>query len=268
MYGSHFPTHPERIVCLTAETTEIVFAVGAGDRVVGVSGAATAPPEARRKPKVGGYTTVKIEKILGLHPDLVLAFSDLQKEIVRELVGHGVTVLVTNQRSLQEIFQAIMMIAGVIGREREGRTLIQDMQDEIRQIREFSSVWPDPPRVYFEEWDDPPISGIRWVSELVEIAGGIDIFSELRGKGKVADRIVDLAEVVARDPQIIIASWCGKKVELERIRRRPGWDQVSAVRADHLYEVDSRDLLAPGPSVMRGLRTLHEVIQNYMERSH
>jgi len=265
MYGSHLPAYPERIVCLTAETTEIVFALGAGDRVVGVSGAATSPPEARAKPKVGGFTTFKMEKILSLKPDLVLAFSDLQKEIVRDLVGHGITVLATNQRSLQEIFQTILMIGGVVGNERQARDLIQDMQDEIRQIREFSSVWPDRPRVYFEEWDDPPISGIRWVSEMIEIAGGNDIFPELRLKGNAKDRIVDLREVTARDPEIILASWCGKTVELDQIRARPGWEPVAAIQANRLYALDAADFLAPGPSVMRGLRTLHEIVQEYMD---
>jgi iron complex transport system substrate-binding protein len=260
MYGTHTPSYPRRIVCLTADTAEIVYALGAGDRVVGVSGA-TSLPEARAKPKVGGYTTFKLEKILELKPDLVLAFSDLQKDIVRDLVGQGLPVLATNQRSVEEIFQTITMIAGVIGKDREGCDLIQDMQDEIRQIREFSAIWPDRPRVYFEEWDDPPISGIRWVSELIEIAGGIDIFPELRLKRNAPERVVDLAEVAARDPQIVIGCWCGKKVDLERIRKRPGWERVSAVQANRLYEIDASDLLAPGPSVMRGLRRLHEIVQ-------
>jgi iron complex transport system substrate-binding protein len=264
MHGAHFVRYPERIVCLTAETAEIVFSLGGGERVLGVSGATTLP-EARAKPKVGGFTTFKIEKILGLQPDLVLGFSDLQKEIVRDLVGHGIAVLVTNQRSVQEIFQAILMIGGVIGKEREARGQIQDMQDEIRQVREFSSVWPDRPRVYFEEWDEPLISGICWVSELIEAAGGVDVFPELRAKGNAPERIVDLKEVVARNPQIIIASWCGKKVNLDKIRERPGWDQVAAVQGNHLYEIDSADILAPGPSVMRGLRTLHEIIQGCID---
>lgn len=268
MHGAHSVPYPQRIVCLTAETTEIVFALGAGERVVGVSGAAVSPPEARTKTKVGGFTTFKLEKIFGLEPDLVLAFSDLQKDIVRDLIGHGITVLVTNQRSVQEIFRAILMIGGVIGKEREARGLMQDMEDEIRQVREFSSVWPDRPRVYFEEWDDPPISGIRWVSELVEAAGGNEIFPELRSKGTAKDRIVDLGEVAARNPQIIVASWCGKKVDLDQIRNRPGWDRVAAVQENHVYEVDSADLLAPGPSVMRGLRRLHDIIQEYMNARH
>ena len=159
----------------------------------------------------------------------------------------------------------MLMIGGLIGREAEARALIQDMQDEVRQIREFSSIWPDRPSVYFEEWPDPLIAGIRWVSELIEMAGGNDVFPELREKGSAADRVVDPGEVVRRDPKIIVASWCGKKLEPERIRSRPGWDRVSAVRENRIYELDGADILAPGPSVMVGLRRLHEIVQGYMQ---
>ncbi len=265
MYGKGPVEFPERIVCLTAETAEIVYALGAGDRVVGVPGTAVRPPEVREKPKVGGFTTFRLDKILALTPDLVLAFSDLQKDIARDLVGAGVTVFATNQRSFDDVLRAILMIGGLIGREAQARALIQDMRDEIRQIREFSSIWPHRPRVYFEEWPDPLIAGIRWVSELIEIAGGNDIFPELRGKAAASERVVDPDEVVRRDPQIIVASWCGKKLEPERIRSRPGWDRVSAVKANRIYEMEGADVLAPGPSLMLGLRQLHEIVQAYME---
>ena len=265
MYGKGPIDVPKRIVCLTAETTEIIHALGAGDRVVGVPGTVVRPAEAREKPKVGGFTTFRLDKILAHSPDLVLAFSDLQKDIVQDLVGAGVTVFATNQRSLEDILRTILMIGGLIGRETEARALIQDMQDEIRQVREFSSIWPDRPRVYFEEWPDPPIAGIRWVSELIEIAGGNDIFPDLREKAAAGERVVDPREVARRDPQIIVASWCGKKLDPEWIRSRPGWDRVSAVKEDRIYELDGADILAPGPSVMRGLHRLHEIIQGYME---
>ncbi len=263
MYGTTFPAYPQRIVCLTAETAEIVFALGAGDRVVGVSGA-TMLPEAREKPKIGGFTSFKLEKILSLKPDLALAFSDLQKEIVRDLVAAGITVLALNQRSLEEVYRAILLIGGVLGKEEAARGLIQDFQDEVRQVREYSSVWPDRPRVFFEEWDDPLIAGITWVSELIEIAGGRDIFPELREQPMAAGRVVDPQEVVRRDPQILVASWCGKKVDVEKIRSRPGWDAIEAVRENRIFEVKSSDILAPGPSLLRGLRELHEIIQRYM----
>ena len=265
MYGKGPVEFPRRIVCLTAETAEIVYALGAGERVVGVTGTAERPPEVREKPKVGGFTTFRLDKILALTPDLVLAFSDLQKDIVRDLVGAGIPVFATNQRSFDDILQTILMVGGVIGREAAARELIQDMRDEVRQIREFSSIWPDRPRVYFEEWHEPLIAGIRWVSELIEIAGGNDIFPELRERAAASGRVVDPEEVVRRDPQIIVASWCGKKLEPERISSRSGWDRVSAVKENRIYELDGADILAPGPSVMVGLRRLHEIVQGYMQ---
>jgi len=264
VYGTPPAPYPQRIVCLTAETTEIAFALGAGDRVVGVSGAATRPPEARVKPKVGGFTTFRLDKILALEPDLALAFSDLQADIVRDLVRAGIPVLALNQRSLNGVFQAILLVGGVLGCEEGARGLVADMQDEIRQIREFSSVWPGRPRVYFEEWDEPPIAGIRWVSELIEIAGGQDVFPELRERPDARGRVVDPAEVARRAPQIILASWSGKRIDLEAIRRRPGWEALEAVREGRVYEIASADILAPGPSLLRGLRTVHDIIQAWV----
>ena len=261
MYGTPPAPYPRRVVCLTSETTEIAFAVGAGDRVVGVPGTARRPPAARERSKVGGFTTFRLDRIVDLGPDLVLAFSDLQADVVRELVRAGIPVLALNQRSLAEIFQAILLIGGALGCEAAARGVVADLQDEIRQIREFSSVWPDRPRVYFEEWDEPPISGIRWVSELIEIAGGQDVFPELRDRRDARSRVVDPAEVVRRDPEIVVASWCGKPVDLDAIRRRPGWSGIAAVRAGRVHSLPSGDVLSPGPSVVRGLRSLHELVQ-------
>ena len=261
MYGMPPAPYPRRVVCLTSETTEIAFAVGAGDRVVGVPGTARRPAEARRLPKVGGFTTFRLDRIVELKPDLVLAFSDLQADIVRQLVQAGVPVLALNQRSLAEIFQAILVIGGALGCDEAARGVVVDMQDEIRQVREFSSVWPDRPRVYFEEWGDPPIAGIRWVSELIEIAGGQDVFPELRDRPDARGRIVDPGEVIRRDPEIVVASWCGKPVDLEAIRARPGWSGISAVRTGRVYTLPSGDVLSPGPAVIRGLRSLHELVQ-------
>jgi iron complex transport system substrate-binding protein len=261
VYGTPPAPYPRRVVCLSSETTEIAFAVGAGDRVVGVPGTARRPPEARERPKVGGFTTFRLDKILDLAPDLVLAFSDLQADVTRDLVRAGVPVLALNQRSLAEIFQAILVIGGALGCEREAKGVVVDLQDEIRQVREFSSVWPDRPRVYFEEWDVPPIAGIRWVSELIEIAGGQDVFPELRDRRDAPGRVVDPAEVVRRDPEIIVASWCGKPVDLDAIRGRPGWSGITAVRTGRVHAIPSGDVLSPGPSVLQGLRALHELVQ-------
>jgi iron complex transport system substrate-binding protein len=263
LYGDVDVGLPSRVVCLTAETAEIAHLVGAGDRVVGVPGTARRPGEVRDKPKVGGFTTFKLDRILALEPDLVLAFSDLQSDVVRDLIRAGVPVLCTNQRSIDEIFRTVLLIGTALGCEQAARDLNRDMRDEIRQIREFSSVWPDRPRVYFEEWMDPLIAGIRWVSEAIEIAGGRDVFSELRAERSARGRVVDPVDVVRRDPEIILASWCGKPVDAAAIAARPGWHEVIAVRRGQIHELDGADILSPGPSLMTGLRSIHEIIQTF-----
>jgi iron complex transport system substrate-binding protein len=261
MYGRGSSDFPRRIVCLSSEHVEICYALGAGERVVGVPGTAHRPPEARDKAKVGGFTSFRVDKILGLEPDLVLAFSDLQADISAELIRAGLPVFCSNPRSVEEILGSILMVGGLLGLEKPARDLVQDMRDEIRQVREFSSVWPDRPRVYFEEWHDPLISGIRWVSEVIEVAGGRDIFPELRERASAKDRVVDPGEVVRRDPEIILASWCGKPVDVEAIRARPGWTGVAAVKTGRIHALDGTDILSPGPSVLVGLRLIHEIVQ-------
>lgn len=251
---------PQRIVCLTAETTEIAFAVGAGDRVVGVSGYAIRPPEARKKPKVAAFQTAHVERILALEPDLVLGFSDLQAEIARELIRAGVAVLITNQRTLAETAQAMRLIGAACGEPAAGEALAAQFEAALEAIAARPTRPARRPRVYFEEWDDPLISGIAWVSELIERCGGEDIFPELRGCRAARQRVVDPAEVARRDPEIIIASWCGKKARLERIAARPGWERVSAVRDGRLHEIKSPDILAPGPSLLHGARQLAAVL--------
>ena len=265
MYGKSDISLPRRIVCLTAEHVEICYALGAGERVVGVPGTAVRPPDARDKPRVGGFTSFRVDRILGLEPDLILAFSDLQAEVSAELIRAGMTVLCTNQRSMDEILQAISIVGGVLGVAGPALDLVQDMRDEIRQVREYSSMWPRRARVYFEEWPDPLVTGIRWVSEVIEIAGGRDIFPELR-EGRVArERTVSADEVARRDPDIILASWCGKPVDLVSIAARPGWQGVSAVKSGRVHEVDGADILCPGPSVLVGLRRIHELVQSSLE---
>ena len=266
MYGKGDTGFPQRIVCLSAEHVEICYALGAGDRVVGVPGTAHRPPEAREKPRIGGFTTFRADKIRELEPDLVLAFSDLQADISAELIRAGLPVFCSNPRSIEEILGSILLVGGLLGLDKPARDLVQDMRDEIRQLREFSSVWPDRPRVYFEEWHDPLIAGIRWVSEIIELAGGRDIFSELRDKRSAKERVLDPEEVVRRDPQIILASWCGKPVDVSVIRGRPGWSAISAVKTGRIHEVDGADILSPGPSVMAGLRTIHEIVQQSLDR--
>jgi iron complex transport system substrate-binding protein len=263
VYGKAGVDFPQRVVCLTAETTEIAFTLGAGDRVVGVPGTARRPDAARARARVGGFTTFRTDKILALEPDLVLAFSDLQREVVGELIAAGVSVLCTNQRSFDEVLRAVLLIGGALGCEAAARDLIADMRDEVKQVREYSSMWPDRPRVYFEEWMDPLISGIAWVSDLIEIAGGRDVFAELREQGTARERIVAADEVARRDPQIILASWCGKPVDRAVIAARPGWSAMAAVAAGQIHEIPGEDVLAPGPSLMHGLRRIHEIIHDF-----
>jgi iron complex transport system substrate-binding protein len=264
MYGQAGVAFPRRIVCLSADTTEIAFLVGAGERVVGVPGTARRPEAARKRARVGGFTTFRLDRILAQEPDLVLAFSDLQRGIVSDLIGAGVSVLCTNPRSFDEILGAILLVGGALGCEAGARALVADMTDEARQIREYSSGWPDRPRVYFEEWPDPLIAGIRWVSEVIEMAGGRDVFAELRGEQGATGRRVALDEVVRRDPEIILASWCGKPVDAGVIAERPGWRGITAVRRGQIIELDGSDVLVPGPSLVVGLRRIHEIIQAYL----
>ena len=253
--------YPSRIVCLTEETTETLYLLGQGDRVVGVSGYTVRPPEARLKPKVSAFINAKFDKIEALKPDLVLAFSDLQADLCSELVRRGLTVVVFNQRSIAEILQMIAMLGGLIGCQRQAEQLAARLGSDLDSLREAGSRLPQRLRVFFEEWDEPLISGIRWVEELVEIAGGAPIFPELANAGLARDRIVDPLEVARRDPQVIFASWCGKKVKKAAIRSRPGWDATSAVRDDRIFEIKSTFILQPGPaSLTDGVQQMHAIL--------
>lgn len=253
--------YPRRIVCLTDETTEVLYLLGEQERVVGISAYASRPPEARSKPRVSAFKDANYGKILDLTPDLVLTFSDVQAEITRELVLRGATVMNFNQRSIAEILDMIAVLSRIVGKQSEGGALIDNLNRGFDAIRESAKSFPRRPRVYFEEWDDPLISGIQWVEELVELAGGDPIFPELRRAGKAKDRVVDPATVVARDPDAILASWCGKKVKKEQICARAGWERISAVRNGHVYEIPSTCILQPGPaSLTEGVRQLHAVL--------
>ncbi len=253
--------YPRRIACLTDETTEVLYLLGEQDRIVGVSGYATRPPEARKKPRISAFQNAKFDAILDLKPDLVLTFSDVQAEITRELVLRGVTVLNFNQRSIQEILEMIAVLARIVGKEDEGLALVEELRRGLDKIAEAAKAFPVRPRVYFEEWNDPLISGIGWVEELIEVAGGQVVFPELRGCGKAKDRVVDPSAVIARDPEVIVASWCGRKVNKEAICTRPGWEKITAVRNAHVYEIKSNCILQPGPaSLTDGVRQLHAIL--------
>jgi iron complex transport system substrate-binding protein len=252
---------PSRIVCLTEETTETLYLLGQGDRVVGVSGYTVRPPEARQKPRVSAFISAKYDRIEALQPDLILAFSDLQANITSELVKRGYPVMAFNQRSVDEILQMIRMLGALVGCADRGNALASSLELELDSIRAAATRLPMRPRVYFEEWDDPLISGIRWVDELIEIAGGDSIFPHLRDAKLGRDRIISSEEVCARRPDVIVASWCGKAVRIGKIVERPGWDAIPAVRDGHIYEIKSSYILQPGPAALtEGVHQLHRII--------
>jgi iron complex transport system substrate-binding protein len=249
-------------VCLTEETTETLYLIGEGDRVAGISGYTVRPPEARRKPKVSAFINARFDKIEALHPDLILAFSDLQADIAAELVRRGHAVVVFNQRSIVEILKMIRMLGALVGSGERAAELARSLALGLDDIRARAATFRYRPRVFFEEWDSPLISGIQWVEELIEVAGGDPIFPELRREGLGKNRIVAAEEVVARNPDVIIASWCGKAMRKQTILERPGWDGISAVRNGHIYEIKSTYILQPGPAALTdGVRRLHDVLQ-------
>jgi len=260
--------HPERIVCLTEETTETLYLLGEERRIVGISGFTVRPPEARRdKPKVSAFTSAKIEKILALEPDLVIGFSDLQADIAATLIRRGVNVLVFNQRSVSEILGMMLTLAGIVGAEVRGRALVDDVGARVERVRAAGERLPRRPRVYFEEWDEPMISAIGWVSELIGVAGGRDCFAELGREPLGKDRIIaDPGRVIAADPELIVGSWCGKKFRPEKVCARPGWESVAAVRAGAVHEIKSPDILQPGPAALGdGLERLATLVRTVAE---
>jgi iron complex transport system substrate-binding protein len=254
---------PQRIVCLTEETTETLYLLGEDWRIVGISGFTVRPPQARKeKPRVSAFTSAKIDRIVALRPDLVLGFSDLQADIAAELVRAGIEVHVFNHRSIEDILRMIRTLGGMIGCEAKTLDLIRQLTSGLAQVRERAAVLSRRPKVYFEEWDEPQISGIRWVSELVNIAGGDDCFPELAREPLGRQRIIaDPLEVPRRSPDVIFGSWCGKKFQPTTVAARAGWSEIPAVRAGHLYEIKSSIILQPGPAALTdGLAAIHAVL--------
>ena len=253
---------PRRIVCLTEEPTEILYALGEGERVVGISAWTQRPPEARAdKPIVSGFTGGNVERIAELEPDLVVGFSDIQAELASKLIARNLQVLIFNQRSIAEILDVVLVLGRIVGREARAESLIEGYRERLAEVRAQSAARSERPRVYFEEWMDPMISGIQWVSELIEIAGGEDVFAD-RARGKLAkERFVTAEEVVAARPDVIAASWCGKPVDKDQIRGRPGFDGVPAVADDRIHEIASEIILQPGPACLTdGLDALVAVL--------
>jgi iron complex transport system substrate-binding protein len=257
---------PQRIVCLTEETTEWLYLLGQSHRIAGISGYTVRPKEARHeKPRVSAFTSAKIDKILALNPDCVFGFSDLQADIAAELIRRGVQVTVFNQRSVDEIFSMLYQVAAMVGEAVQGLQRIEAMQQHLQAIKVQSKAFAKRPKVYFEEWDEPPISAIRWVSELIQVAGGDDCFPELALQSMGKDRIIaDPMEIVRRSPDIIIGSWCGKKFRPEKVADRAGWGDVSAVKSGLIFEIKSADILQPGPAALTdGVNQLHRIIDHW-----
>ncbi|WP_411883206.1 ABC transporter substrate-binding protein [Polaromonas sp. YR568] len=263
---------PQRIVCLTEETTEWLYLLGQEQRIVGISGYTVRPRRARdEKPRVSAFLSAKIEKIMELQPDCVLGFSDLQADIASDLVKRGVQVTIFNQRSVAEIFSMLFQLAAMVGEAEQGARRIAQMQAGLRAMQSAVAArvaaGSRRPKVYFEEWDSPHISAIRWVSELLGIAGGDDCFPELAAESLGKNRIIaDGAEIVRRNPDIILGSWCGKKFRPENVVAREGWDAVNAVRHQQLFEIKSPDILQPGPAALTdGVAKMHQIIRQWMD---
>jgi len=257
--------YPKRIVCLTTETTEVLYLLGEQDRIVGISGYTTRPAIARReKPKVAAFTSAKIDKILELKPDLVIGFSNLQADIAAALIRAGIQVHVFNQRSIQETLNTIAMIGTLVGATDKSLKLVNELESTIKTAKENALKHSVKPIIYFEEWNEPIITGIRWVSELIEIAGGNDCFAELSQFQSAADRTIDASAVIVRKPDIIIGSWCGKKFQPEQVVAREGWRSIPAVKNGFVREIKSADILQPGPSLItHGLKQLQDIIQEW-----
>lgn len=261
---------PQRIVCLTEETTEWLYLLGESDRIVGISGYTVRPRRAREeKPKVSHFLDGRIERIVALDPDLVVGFSDMQAALADKLVRAGLNVLVTNQRSVEQIFATMRLVASMVGAADRAERWIAACRARHAEIAAAAARWPRRPRVYFEEWDDPMISAIRWVSELVGVAGGDDVFPELAAMPMGRDRVIaDALEPARRAPELIVGSWCGKKFRPEKVAARPGWAAVPAVRDGALHEVKSADILQPGPAALTdGVEQLHRLFAAWAARA-
>jgi iron complex transport system substrate-binding protein len=260
---------PQRIVCLTEETTEWLYLLGQESKIVGISGYTVRPRRAREeKPRVSAFLSAKIDKILALKPDCVFGFSDLQADIANLLIRSGIQVTVFNQRSVDEIFSMLYQVAAMVGEVNQGEIRLKQFRENLNAIQTAASNFKRRPIIYFEEWDEPRISAIRWVSELITIAGGDDCFPELAIMPMGKDRIIaDDQSIVSRAPDIIIGSWCGKKFRPEKVSQRDGWESIPAVKNNQLFEIKSADILQPGPAALTdGVTQLHQIIQQWQSK--
>lgn len=262
-------SHYQRIACLSTESVETLYALGAEQYIAGISGFTVRPPRARvEKPKISGFSSSRLERILAVQPDLVIGFSNLQAEICRDLAQAGVEVHLFNQRSVDGILRMVSVLAALVRREEAGRELVAQLQAHIDRARERAARWARRPVIYFEEWNEPLMSGIGWAAELIELAGGADAFPQLSAQQSAKERIIaDSMDVVRRAPDIIIGSWCGKKFQPDSLRARAGWEDIPALRNGMLFEIKSADILSPGPSaITEGLGQLSDIVAGWQER--
>jgi iron complex transport system substrate-binding protein len=261
--------YPSRIICLTEEPTEVLYALGEEERIVGISGFTVRPARARReKPRVAAFISAKLERILELEPDFVIGFSDIQADIAQALIKQGIEVWISNHRSVNGILGYVRRLGALVGAAERAARYALDLETHVEHVRQRAALLPRRPRVYFEEWDEPPITGIRWVSELIGIAGGEDVFPERAVCALAKDRILgDAGEVIRRAPDIILGSWCGKRFRPARVAARAGWDAVPAVRARNLYEIKAPLILQPGPAALTdGLDAIHRIVQRWSQQ--
>lgn len=260
---------PERIVCLTEETTETLYLLGEQDRIVGISGFTVRPKQARKeKPKVSAFIDAKIDKILELKPDLVIGFSDIQANIAKALIEKGVNVWINNHRSVEEIFKMIIQLGALVNQKEKAIELVIDYKMRIEEINSITNAWTIKPKVYFEEWYDPIITGIKWVSEIIELAGGNDVFPTPKNGCLAKNRIIKPKKVIEANPDIILASWCGKKFKKKKMLNRKNWEEINAIKQNEIYEIDSSIILQPGPaSISEGIEIMHSIFQSWCEKN-
>lgn len=255
-----------RIACLSSETAELCFALGLGDHVVGRSAFCTRPEAVKQVRVVSSFTEVRLDRIAEVRPDLVLAFSDLQADLCQQLIKEGLPVLALNQRTLAETLQSVRWVGGLLGVPDRAERVVADMEARMARVRAAAAAWPVRPRVYFEEWDAPLITGIGWVGELIELAGGEDVFSHLAPLRSAPERVVQPADVIAAAPDIMLASWCGKPFQARAVRARPGWSEVPAVQDDELHELPGAEVLSPGIALVDGLERIHGILGAWVQR--
>lgn len=260
--------YPKRIVCLTEETTETLYLLGEEARIVGISGYTVRPARARKeKPMVSAFIDARIDKILALQPDLVIGFSDIQADIAQELIKKGITVWINNYRSIEGCLNMMVQLGALVGKSEKALKLVQNYNAQFDELEKEVSTWKEKPKVYFEEWDDPIITGIQWVSELIEKAGGVDLYKSKRHASLAKDRIVaDIGEVPSKNPDIILASWCGKELDQKSLESRLGWSTITAIKNKQIFEINSSIILQPGPAALtEGLMQMHGIFKKWVK---